>query len=112
MTLANKMKLQMRVVDVAPGRLVYSLAPPFKEDLSAELRDAFLKITGERWEIERVAEGGASTLVEAVENAKSDEVRRIREAPLVKAAFDAFPGAELVEEEQPAQGNQRQWGRR
>ncbi|MCB5424772.1 DNA polymerase III subunit gamma/tau [Altererythrobacter sp. CC-YST694] len=112
MTLANKMKLQVRVVDIAPGRLVYSLAPPFKEDLSAELRDAFMKITGERWEIERVAEGGASTLVEAVENAKSDEVRRIREAPLVKAAFNAFPGAELVEEEPPAQGNQRQWGRR
>ncbi|WP_054529499.1 DNA polymerase III subunit gamma/tau [Erythrobacter sp. SG61-1L] len=112
MTLANKMKLQVRVADIAPGKLVYSLAPPFKEDLSAELRDAFLKITGERWEVERVEQGGESTLVETVENAKSNEIRRIREAPLVKAAFEAFPAAELVEEEAQPSGGQRQWGRR
>ncbi len=111
MTLSNKMKLQVRVVELAPGRLVYALAPPFKEDMSAELRDALLKVTGERWDVELAATGGAPTLVEAVDAAKAEEERRVHAIPLVKLAKEIFPDAELVEEEAPAAAGQRKWGR-
>jgi hypothetical protein len=43
--------------------------------------------------------------------AKAAEEARIRSAPLVEAAFAAFPGAELVDDAEGAQGN-RNWNKR
>jgi len=109
LTLASRMELQVRVVDLAPGRLVYALAPGFRDDITRELRDGLNQLGETRWEVERSEEGGASTLVERQQDLAAEQSRALRESPLVKAAFEAFPGAELVEEEP---GRERSWARR
>jgi DNA polymerase-3 subunit gamma/tau len=50
---AGTMRDWLRVVALEPGRLVYALAPGFTDDPAVELRDALLKATGERWQVER-----------------------------------------------------------
>src|SRR5690606_16886603 len=39
----------IRVVALSPGELRFAVAPGYRDDPSAELRDALLKATGERW---------------------------------------------------------------
>ena len=66
-------------------------------DHVAELRDALAKVTGTRWDVEERAGEAAPSLLEQ-EQAKVDaEKRMILESPLVKAAFAAFPEAELLD---------------
>ena len=94
---ANVMRLQVRVVELGADRLVYAQPPEFREDKSAELRDALKQATGERWTVERVESGGALTIVEA-ELAKAEAARQeLRADPLVAAALASFPEAEFIE---------------
>src|SRR6218665_1208128 len=114
MNLANIMRMQVRVVELRPGVLRYNQPAGFREDISADLRAGLLKVTGERWQVERCDEEGAPTLVERDQAAKAADEAAIRAAPLVEAALAAFPGAELIEEEQnaPRFGAKRNWSRR
>src|SRR5690606_2463271 len=96
---AGLMRDWVRVVELAPGKLVYSLAPGLPDDPSADLRDALLKATGTRWQVERGTGEGAPSLREQAEALKQAEAERIRRNPLVEAAFAAFPNAEFVNEE-------------
>jgi DNA polymerase-3 subunit gamma/tau len=108
---AQVMRDWLRPIELAPGKLVYAPVPGFGDDPAAELRDALLKATGERWQLS-VAEGQAlPSLREQAEAAQAAEDQRIRSAPLVEAAFAAFPDAELVDETEAPQGN-RNWNRR
>jgi len=108
---AQVMRDWIRPIEIGPGKLVYQLAAGFGEDPAPDLRDALLKATGERWQV-GVGEGEAlPTLRERAEAAQAEEDRRIRSAPLVEAAFAAFPGAELVEESEGSQGT-RNWNKR
>jgi DNA polymerase-3 subunit gamma/tau len=75
------------------------------------LRDALFRATGERWLVERGEGEGTPTLREQAETAKAAEADRIRNNPLVAAAFAAFPDAELVADDEPPQGD-RNWSRR
>ncbi len=91
----------MRLVEYAPPRLVYQLSGPVTPGFANELRDALKAITGEAWNLEERAdaEEAAPSLYE-IERAESDAERRlIMESPLVKAAFAAFPDAELLDSE-------------
>ncbi len=108
---AGVMRDWVRVVELAHGRLVYSLAPGMAEDPAAELRDALLKATGTRWQVERGTVDGAPSLREQAQAAEQAEADRIRRAPLVEAAFAAFPDAEFVEEGDTPKGD-RNWSRR
>ncbi|WEK46732.1 MAG: DNA polymerase III subunit gamma/tau [Candidatus Andeanibacterium colombiense] len=109
LTLASRMEMQVRVVELSHGRLVYALAPGFRDDISRELRDGLNQLGESRWEVERADAGGALTLVERQQELAAEQDRALRETPLVKAAFEAFPGAELVEDEA---GGERNWARR
>ena len=95
------------MIELAPGRLIYSLAPGFSGDPAPELRDALLKVTGERREVLRGEGEGTPTLRERDEAAKAEEDNRVRNSPIVQAAFEAFPGAELVDE-----GKDGSWSKR
>jgi DNA polymerase-3 subunit gamma/tau len=108
---AGTMRDWVRVIDLAPGRLVYTLAPGLADDPAAELRDALLRATGERWQIERGEGEGAPTLREQAEAAKAAEAERVRRHPLVEAAFAAFPDAEIVDDDDTPKGD-RNWSRR
>ena len=107
--LGSKMRLQVRIVALEPGRIAYALASGFTQDLGPELRDGLLQATGQRWETELRPDGGMPSLSEQ-DNARVAEAQAaVRRDPLVEAAFAAFPGAELVEDEQPLPMGRRQW---
>jgi DNA polymerase-3 subunit gamma/tau len=108
---AQTMRDWVRVIELAPGKLTYSLAPGLADDPGPELRDALLKATGERWQVMRGEGEGQPTLREIAEAEKAAEDARIRSAPLVEAAFAAFPAAELVDEAEVAQAD-RNWNKR
>jgi DNA polymerase-3 subunit gamma/tau len=114
LALANTMRMQVRVVELGPALLRFSQPPGFREDISPELRDGLLKASGQRWQVERVADEGGPTLVESVEAEKVSAEDAMRRAPLVEAALSAFPDAEFVNEEEEApyaRGN-RNWSHR
>ena len=108
---AGLMRDWVRVIDLAPGRLVYALAPGLSEDLAADLREALQKATGERWQVDRGTGEGAPSLREQGEAARLAEAERIRRLPLVEAAFAEFPAAEFVEEDDAPIG-ERNWSKR
>jgi DNA polymerase-3 subunit gamma/tau len=108
---AQVMRDWVRVIELAPGRLTYTLAPGLGEDPAPELRDALLKATGERWQVEAGAGEAMPTLRERAEAEQADRQARIRKSPLVEAAFAAFPEAELVEEAETGAGS-RNWSKR
>ncbi|KRA83703.1 DNA polymerase III subunit gamma/tau [Altererythrobacter sp. Root672] len=113
---AGVMRDWIRVIELAPGQLTFAPAPGFSDDPSPELRDALLKATGQRWLVERVEGEGTPTLREQAEAAKATEAERIRNTPLVEAAFAAFPDAEIVEEAEASgraggPGGEKNWSR-
>ena len=88
----------VRVIALAPGELSYTLVPGYPGDATAELRDALLRATGERWQVTR-AEGDAQpSLKELADVAKDSARAAVLRDPLVEAAFAAFPSAELLDE--------------
>ena len=94
--LASRLRMQARPVEVAEGALVFAQAPGFTEDLAPELRQALLDLTGNRWRVEQVAEGGEPTLVEREQAIRADADAKMRAHPLVEATIAAFPDAEFV----------------
>jgi DNA polymerase-3 subunit gamma/tau len=108
---AQTMRDWIRPIELAAGKLVYELAPGLGEDPGPGLRDALFKATGERWQVLAGTGNAMPTLRERADAARAAEDQRIRNAPLVKAAFEAFSGAELVDESK-AQKGERNWNRR
>jgi DNA polymerase-3 subunit gamma/tau len=96
--LAAILQVQVRVVELAPGLLRFSREPQFKDEIGPQLRDALFAATGKRWQVEEVAEGGTLSLVEQEQAADAAAEAALRSHPLVEAAFEAFPNAELVDE--------------
>jgi DNA polymerase-3 subunit gamma/tau len=109
---AQTMRDWVRVIELAPGRLVYALTAGFSGDPAADIRDALLSTTGERWEVERGEGESAPSLREQAEAARADADAALRRAPLVEAAFAAFPGAEIVDEDNAPQGARSNWSKR
>jgi len=109
---ANTMRMQVRVVELAPGLLRYTQPPAFREDIAGIVRSGLQTATGERWQVERVEGEGAPTLVEIAEVQKAADTEALRASPLVEATLAAFPGAELIEDDRPAAiGGGRNWRR-
>jgi DNA polymerase-3 subunit gamma/tau len=111
--LGSRLRMQVRVVELAEGHLRYAQAPEFNDDLEPELRKVLLEMTGDRWVLERCNEQGIPTLVEQAETQKRAAQAAIRSDPLVEATLAAFPGAALVEDEPRASsGGGRNWSNR
>ncbi|MFC0590824.1 DNA polymerase III subunit gamma/tau [Novosphingobium aquiterrae] len=96
--LAQVMRDWVRVIELKPTELLYAVAPGYSGDPTAELRDALLRATGERWQVTRGEGEGAPTLREAAEAIKAAELAALMQHPLMEAAFAAFPDAQLIEE--------------
>ncbi len=100
--LANTMRMQVRVVELGEGVLRYTQPPGFKEDIAPVLRAGLQKVTGDRWQVERVVGDGQPTLVELQDAVKEAEQQAMRSAPLVEATLAAFPDAELINDDENA----------
>ncbi|MGB3806165.1 MAG: DNA polymerase III subunit gamma/tau [Erythrobacter sp.] len=94
---AQMMRDRIRVIALEPGRLVFEQADDYRDDPVPDVREALFKLTGKRWQVERGKGEAQPSLREAEEARAKAESERIRAHPLVKAAFEAFPDAELVE---------------
>ncbi len=97
----------MRIVDYAPPHLAYQLAGPVAPNFVSELRDALAKVTGTRWDVEERAGDAQPSLLEQEQAAAEADKRIILESPLVKAAFAAFPEAELLDSDE----NDMKWSK-
>ena len=105
------MRNWVRPVEVAPGLLRFQLDPEFRaEDPEPELRDALLSITGERWAVERAVGNAQPSLRERAAAEATAAQAALLADPLVKAAFAAFPDAELVDEDRLA-SDRTPWSR-
>lgn len=85
------------LIRYAPPELVIRPTKPFESEFNRDLALVLKEATGVSWQISS-AEGPAEpSLLEqdrASENAARDAILA---APIVKAAFEAFPGAELID---------------
>ncbi|MDZ3831448.1 MAG: DNA polymerase III subunit gamma/tau [Sphingopyxis sp.] len=89
----------LRLIELAPGVLVFASVPALDPGFARDLGDALLNATGNRWQV-RAGEGDARPSLGEVRDARlADNDARIRELPVVKAALAAFPDATLVEDD-------------
>jgi len=95
--LAQVMHDWVRVATLVPGELTYALIPGYSGDPTAELRDALLRATGERWQVTRIEGEAAPALRETAEAAAEEARKAVLRDPLVEAALAAFPNAELLD---------------
>ncbi len=107
---AEVMRSRVRVIDLAPEKLVFEQADNFPDDPASDIRDALFKVTGKRWQVERGSGTAQPSLRETAEAEGRAAEERVRADPLVKAAFEAFPDAELIgTEAQVAQSASPPW---
>jgi len=105
--LAQQMHDYAGLIRYAPGTLVVRPVKPLPSDFARDLAAALKSLTGMNWDV-TTADGDAQPSLLQQEQTREDHARaRILATPLVKAAFDAFPDAELVDyeiaESSPAQ---------
>ena len=86
----------MRVIDYAPPLLAYQLSGPVMPGFESQLRDALMQVTGQRWDVEERPGDAPPTLLEAERAFEAAAYQEILDSPLVKAAFEAFPDAEIL----------------
>jgi DNA polymerase III subunit gamma/tau len=85
------------IVQLDGDVLTISRHPRLSSSFAADLGATLLKATGARWTITLTADEGEPSLL-ARQRAEEDAARvAILESPLVKAAFQAFPEAELID---------------
>ena len=91
--LAQQLHDYARVVSYGDHALVFSANGPISlRDLPAALKE----LTGRPWTLETRDTGGEPTLLEQEKMAEAAVKQSVLDAPLVRAAFEAFPGAELA----------------
>lgn len=98
---AQMMRDRIRVIELASERLVYQQADNFSDDPAPDIRDALFKLTGKRWLVEKGSGEARPSLREQAEAEAKAATDRIRSDPLVKATFETFPDAELIEPNDP-----------
>lgn len=99
----NKLELLVRlkrgasVVRYAPPEIVLSGARPLSTDTLTELGAVLREATGMPWKIAVADAPGAPTMFEAEQDAVQARHDAARAHPIVAAAFEAFPDAELID---------------
>jgi DNA polymerase-3 subunit gamma/tau len=94
--LAQQLHDYCGLVRYEPPELVLKPVKPLSGDLTRELAAVLKAITGTVWRVTPSDEPAKPTLLEQ-EKAEAERLRQtVLETPLVKAAFEAFPGAELA----------------
>ncbi len=94
--LAQQLHDYVGLVRYAPPELVLKPARPMP-DLAREAVTALNAATGMRWQVELAEDAEAQpSLVEQEESEKQRVEQEVLDSPMVKAAFEAFPDAELA----------------
>ncbi|MDE0590707.1 DNA polymerase III subunit gamma/tau [Halocynthiibacter sp. C4] len=86
----------IQLANYSPGRIEFQPTDDAPRDLAQRLGQKLRALTGVRWAVTLVNEGGAPT-IEQVRDAKELETKAKAEAhPLVQAVLTKFPGAEIA----------------
>jgi DNA polymerase-3 subunit gamma/tau len=99
--LAHQLREEYRLVEYGPPQLLLQQKGNVREIKNVDaflrtLRDATDTIFGQKWQV-ALSEGPAQpTLREQEQAAEAELKRKVLESPMVKAAFEAFPEAELT----------------
>lgn len=91
----------MRLISLDAPNIVYQ---PVRAIADADIRkisDALRQETGQDWKITEGQGEAQPSLVEQEQQIRDTERQAILDAPLVKAAFEAFPDAQLLEDDDP-----------
>ena len=94
--LAEKLRFTARLVRFEPGNIVLSASKPVPSELVRELADALRELTGSPWRVALDDAPGAPTMREAEATAREAELEGVKRAPVVAAALQAFPDAEIT----------------
>ncbi|MBY0520173.1 MAG: DNA polymerase III subunit gamma/tau, partial [Sphingomonas sp.] len=95
--LAETLRLTARVVRFEPRAIALSSSKPTPADLPRDLAESLKRITGQPWRVTIEDAPGAPTMREAQAAARAAELDRVKQAPIVKAALEAFPDAEIID---------------
>jgi len=91
----------MRLVSLDAPNLVYQPARPIADTDIRKIADALKQQTGQEWTIVEGQGEAQPSLVEQEQQIRDAERQAILDAPMVKAAFEAFPDAILLEDDDP-----------
>ena len=97
--LAQQLHDFVGVVRYAPPELVVKPAKPMAGDFLRDLAGALKSLTGAPWQVRSAGEsdGPAEPTLLEQEKAEAERLRQdVLESPVVQAAFEAFPDAELA----------------
>jgi len=83
------------LVAYRPGVIEFHPAPGAPEDLAGRLSETLRRLTGARWSVAVSDAPGAPTIAAARAGAAAAAGAEAAAHPLVRAALDAFPGAEI-----------------
>jgi len=91
----------MRVVSLNAPDIIYQPVRPISAADIRKIADALKQQTGQDWTITEGQGEATPSLAEQEQQARDAERQAILDAPLVKAAFEAFPDAQLLEDDDP-----------
>jgi DNA polymerase-3 subunit gamma/tau len=86
----------VHLVHLEPGRMEFRPHARAPRTLAGDLQQKLRDWTGERWAISIASSGGAPTLAEQKQSAKTARFEAVAQQPMVRAVLDRFPGAEIV----------------
>ena len=86
----------VHLVHLEPGRIEIRPTPRAPRTLANDLQTKLTSVTGERWTVSIASQGGAPTLAEQKQLAKTARFEAVAQEPMVRAVLDRFPGAEIV----------------
>ena len=86
----------VHLVSLEPGRIEFRPHARAPRTLAGDLQQKLKDWTGQRWAVSIASTGGAPTLAEARQAAKTARFDTAAQEPMVRAVLDRFPGAEIV----------------
>ena len=86
----------IHLVHLEPGRIEFRPHARAPRTLAGDLQQKLRDWTGERWAVSIASSGGAPTLSEQKQQAKTARFEAVAQEPMVRAVLDRFPGAEIV----------------
>ena len=86
----------VHLIHLEPGRIEFRPNARAPHSLAGDLQQKLRDWTGERWAVSIASQGGAPTLAEQKQAAKTARFEAVAQEPMVRAVLDRFPGAEIV----------------
>ena len=95
--LAVRLHDQVGLIRYAPPEIEVKPLQPIEQDELRDIAAALKSLTGEHWTV-KLGDGEAQpSLHEQEQRVEQDACQAVLDSPVVKAAMDAFPGAELLD---------------